>query len=489
MREKLINKLLLRITYYLRKIKYGLKNDRQYIFWTTSIFYFSLYFNLNNKTLLLAFFILIVIYYLRLKDFSLSTLFAWIASLPILVGKNYIVNLIPAITSVDIGININQVLNFMLLLLLIRDIRNKKINIKIDIPLILLSLFQLWMVISAITASRFPEISLTYALQGVFHIQGITILIPYIYIRYFLKDKSKFYLFFALFISGLMFESIWTIAQYLHKAPLGRSIEAAQSAVLFGYAVDEDIFQFRPLSTFAHANQLAIYLLPLTVWLFSKLYLKPSRVELFIFTVSVVSLILTWSRSSWISLSLGLLLLTYILEKKIGIKLKKRVKQKLLPLLAIGIILFPIIVNPRIQKSFYTFQNKAGGSARIQLMKESMELIREKPLFGTGIGMGVFEGFLFNPGGVLSYFPTIVHHAYVHLALEIGIVGFLLYLWFLIFAIKKAIKKIKLSKEEYNLLKIGALIGIISIIINQQMQPLYYIDTTLLVILLALIGV
>lgn len=463
------------------------------IFWITFIFYFSLLFNPNNKTLFLAFLVLAFLYYKYLKDFRFSLLLTTISSLIILVGKTYIIELIPPnpyiSTEYPTGFNtfivlqIKDILITGMLFIIIRDILvNKKISLPFAKPTFFLLLFYLWQILTSLIASKKPELSLIYCLQEA------TSFILFLYILlYGIKHKMFIKGLISIIIAMIFFEGILVGLQLLNHNHLGLVIEPAQEVELYGAGVDEDYFFYRPIGTFHHANSLAAFSLPF-------IFIFLAFINFFVFRLALVTsfliLVVSLGRSAWISFIFGLLLYLYFLEKKwklkiMTINIKKiwaglNLNYTFLLIFLLG--LFTYMISPRIINSFYLFNETGGGWTRIIMAKEALNLIEQYPIFGVGLAMGPVEVFNFDPRTIATHFFSGVHNGFLSLALESGLVGLCLFLIFIYFSMRGIINNLRKLNLEKRIISLGGITAIMALMINALFQPFFNFDFMWLII-------
>ena len=238
------------------------KNET-YVFWTTLVFYFTLWFiNPGNKIIVASFVFLILIYYYKIKDIRISLLLAYLASLIVFTGKRYLIELVaPGFFPEDVFpqghvlffiISPKHILIFFILLLLIKDfIKGKFKKFVINRVDVLVFLYFVWIVISDILGSIRPEISL------LFSVSGLHIFILYTALRVYRKSRVGFLaMAIALFASLIVFESLISLQQFMGRSPVFKNIEAQVDIDYFGHVADEPQFRYRPSGTFNHANEL-----------------------------------------------------------------------------------------------------------------------------------------------------------------------------------------------------------------------------------------
>ena len=461
-----------------------------YIFWATLIFYFLLFLNLNNKTLLLAFLILVFIYFFKIKNFRLSLLLTTISSLPFLIGKTYVFELIaanklnladyPSGYNFGFTFNVFIIFSFLLLVVILIDLfKRRKINLKFNHVSWIFLFFYIALFLSSLIFSQNPEISFWPFLNL------SAILAVFIFIRVY-NFKKLFIFLLAIFSAMVIFESCLVGLQYANKGSIGRSIEFSQETEIFGRGVDEDFFQYRPIGTFSHANELAAFLIPLLILLVASLYLKVafSNYLLVSFLLGLIALVSTLSRSAWLCFALSLFALAFIFEKrwKLSLNIPQKIKKKIFFIFLIVLILSLFFLLPRILKSFYSFGESGGFYTRMELIKESWRLFLRFPFFGVGLGLSPKLIFEQNPYGVMSYFPSAVHNGFLLLSSETGIISLVLFLFFIFFSIKKSLFLLLKNNDYARIMVIGSALAIFTILMNWLAQPLYATNLSFLVI-------
>ncbi|WP_330949194.1 O-antigen ligase family protein [Virgibacillus sp. MG-45] len=205
--------------------------------------------------------------------------------------------------------------------------------------------------------------------------------------------------------------------------------------ILFLHWVSLDFSQLRFKSIFRNPNYLGVLLL--TMLYFKIIAIKySSRIERFYFlSLIMINLLVMYSTNSRSPvLALIVILIVWILLKK---------KVKILPYLFLIVItlnsFFILIYIWLQQTSLGIFLNKLSieylgkslYSGRSILWEKIIQKIMEKPLWGYGVGI--------QPRELMDVRLT-AHNQYLQILLEVGILGFLLFL-FLIFVIWNALLK------------------------------------------------
>ena len=459
-----------------------------YTFWVTLGVYFLASFSPNNKILVLFFFFYFFLLYLLNKDLKKSLLFTYLATWPLRVGKTYEIELVsawqlglpwrPYGIANFIVISIKEVFIFLMLAFLIKDhLFYRKKVFKFDTFATILALYFLSLVIASLFGSIRPEISLIYSFFS------IEPLILYFYLRNYLKSKKRLiFNSLAILSSLVVIEGVLATLQFIKQNTIGLSIEISHEFLPLSMGVDEDIFTFRPLTTFYHANEFAQFLLPIIFilfpFIFSKFRKSGNKIYAFSFIIGFWSLLLSLSRSAWLSFFICILAFLFIVEKKWKIKLRLQEQVKRL-LFASQLILLPIMlffIVPRLVNTFYSLEIYGGAYTRLELIKKSLETITQFPIFGVGLGMDVFYTYQntlrSSDPSVLLTFPEAVHNGYLHLLSQTGIISSLFfYGCCLIFIRKIFINLVNAKTVRYRIFLLSTGLGLLALFFNNFFQP------------------
>jgi hypothetical protein len=471
---------LITLTNKFRKL---LKNNKVYIFAVTSTFYLLLWIvNPSNKIIAASFIFLLAIYYRKTKDFRLSLLITYFSSSIVLTGKQYVYELIPpGIYPLDLyprgylvslAISPKHLILSAMLILVIRDIvTNKKFNFKIDKIDLLLVLYFFWVILTDIIVSKRLGISLFYSLL---YMEGLVL---YIFTRFYILRKPRIYSFIIYVFMALVFvQSFVVFQQFQGSAPVGKSIESQTNIEYFGHSADELLFRYRPVGTLYHANMLGIWLVYFLSIFGVYILRKESKFISFIFTFGLITIVLTLSRSAWVSSLVSLLTALYIYEKikKKIIKIPRFIHKNKIGIILLTIGIFVFFVFPRLSKSIYSFgQDEGGGYLRTEQIIETTKLILLHPIFGTGSKMSLLEGLLSFPTGIFGKIPLFVHNWYMLIMIEHGVPALIFFLMFVILSLKRIYNIISLSNKTnlLELLSVGMFSGIVGLLIAGFFQP------------------
>lgn len=245
-----------------------------------------------------------------------------------------------------------------------------------------------------------------------------------------------------------LFSSALAITQFLLQHSIGGPFWYLGERTFYASTPAIATFSFggklllRPYATFPHPNVLAGFLALIIPWLLYHLVLvnvfKKGSLR-FLLSVSLVSaiiaLILTWSRAAWVVALLGALL---VLLTSPGILVKWLKKRKEAALIAFYLLLIISVITPSL---FANIQLLSGTSIieRRDLINASLSMIADKPLFGFGLHNSLPNLYKYLPrvAGLYAFQP--VHNMYLLVIIELGLVGFFLFLIFLISSYKKSL--------------------------------------------------
>ncbi|QQR78527.1 MAG: O-antigen ligase family protein [Candidatus Moraniibacteriota bacterium] len=148
-------------------------------------------------------------------------------------------------------------------------------------------------------------------------------------------------------------------------------------------------------------------------------------------TVLFLADILTFSRGGYIGLLSGWLIFLFLSWKDFSVSMKKGVGGALfLSFLAVSLLGQPVL--SRFGSSFTLAD--ASSTERIVLWQEALGYILDRPLLGTGLG-----NYIVVARPMLdTHAPFYAHNLYLDIALEIGILGLMLFLAIYLYALRQA---------------------------------------------------
>ncbi len=174
---------------------------------------------------------------------------------------------------------------------------------------------------------------------------------------------------------------------------------------------------------------------------------KKKLLWLFLFLLSIFSLILTLTRSAWIGVICGLLLIIILYRPKL-----------LVPFLILS-ILIAFISPESIKKRFIsTFDPKDETvKERIYMAKAGLKIISKYPIFGTGLDTAKIAYKKFKPPEAVRDVPHL-HSNIFQIGAELGIPALSVWLLFIIFSFLDNYKVWKFSSKNFT--KFSGLAGV-----------------------------
>jgi hypothetical protein len=216
-------------------------------------------------------------------------------------------------------------------------------------------------------------------------------------------------------------------SKFLFQYGYGRNGRLPVSYYLSGFGSMQ-----RVVSTFASPNTFAIVIVIACLYFLISLILKQGNklLDAFLFLTTIVTLTLTFSRSSWIALLLSSSILVFLLFYNTGFLLyiKKNYKKVISYILLISFILLAVnFSNLNIVKNVKKYINNTitlkDTSARghITSLDKSINFIKENPL-GIGVGKSGPKSVKFQDKLLNS------ESSYFIIGFDLGICGILIYL-------------------------------------------------------------
>jgi len=285
-----------------------------------------------------------------------------------------------------------------------------------------------------------------------------------------IENRKEFDSFIKLFFISSFFISIYTLFHY--------------------YEFISYLKEFGPvISTIGQKNWTSNYLaLVFPIMLSFFLLEKSKRKKIFysiFLSIIYATLMICQSRGIWISISLTSIFAIYIIFKFKIIKIFKENQKWLIILLLIFIVITIIYStdNP-LNKSAITVPRRALSTfdeqepsinTRLLIWKTTLEMIKEKPIFGLGIGTFKLH-YLDYQAKYLKENPNYIkysgkareaHNEYLQIWSELGIIGLSLFLFFILVFYSLVINYIKQKGSiEKKIIIFGIIVGITCFLIH-----------------------
>jgi len=241
-------------------------------------------------------------------------------------------------------------------------------------------------------------------------------------------------------------------------------------------------------STFGNPNYLASYLCMIIPLTFSLFILNSSKYVKILFgtflIVFYICLILTFSRSGWVSSLISSFFVLLLVGRKV-------IFQNKIYLLSLLIILFITTMVFSKCKSIIAGESISPGERaisiknirypsieqRLRIWDRTLYILRNHILIGTGLdtfeyvfhkyGNFEFQKFQYKISKGREIYIDRAHNEVLDISVSLGIFGLFVYLWVTIILFKKIIKEISKGKDNYKL-SIGLISAVLSILIQNQ---------------------
>lgn len=397
-----------------------------------------------SKSIVLVGGIITIIGLVIRNDFEKNLIIIFFFCLPFTIRYILNNNLINENRSVPIlsAINLLDLLIIAFAILIIIEFRNReKTNITIKYTIILFGVYSVFSVFFALNKNA--------AIYGLMrNIKAIIIFIFFAY--YFNIDK---YLNTIIKIIGISIniQLVVALLQILNNGAIGLSF-LGESSNVFRSGVNG--FERGASGTFNHPNILAIYCaIMLPLFLFNKISSNKKNIMNVYFTViTLVTIIITNSRTA-ILLSI-IIVTTWIISvlKRENFTVIKKVWiiYGILSIIIVSIVFMPSIYEKIINRIFYS-DSISQISGRLEHSSSAFQYIKDRPWFGFGINNNIDVYKLYYP---ISYHNEFIlqhpiHNTYLLNMVEIGLVGFLIFILFIIQNYIILLKIIRKRKFKY----------------------------------------
>jgi len=304
-------------------------------------------------------------------------------------------------------------------------------------------------------------------------VQLIIIYLIFFYFGNAIETESEVKYVIIFILVGVFLESILGLFQYISGTALGLDFLGGRKNQLFFQSLRGPLS--RVSGTLGHPNDLARYLIIFNP-LFISLFFMPALKKIYrilcvaLFLLSLSTLAFTLSRSGW-----GSFLIAMFIFFILGIKAKFfSLRKAIISMLFIGIIIYAFhgLIYSRLTSNDY-----GSARARILSIKVALNIIKAHPFFGIGINN--YTEVMHNYDDTseqISYITTYgVHNSYFLIASEIGVVGLLFFLCFIILIIKEGIKAIIPQDKFINYVICGAIAGISAFLISISFGPIHLV--------------
>lgn len=382
--------------------------------------------------------VLVCIIHLKVRNLFISGFLVYLFSLPVLLpNKFYSLVVIPGWKLflphlkigliVQYGVLLAHVLLACCLLFVVRDLwrgRKKIPWVSAMLPILLPAVFfGLFTLPTASYRSPLPTLSLTWTIQYMQY-YVVAFLVVVVFIMY----RTHFRLLYTTVLASLGLEFAVGMLQFIRQSSAGLPIETT-TQVVFSRGLDENNAIYRISGTLFYSNQLALIAFYFAVFLFLALMHTRKTVYGAGIAAAGILVLLTQSRSVWISLSLIALWAGIAYKKELALIFRRVNGKRLLLYGALFAAACSYIYIPRILLSFNTAFQGTGPAIREKMIEEGVEAFLYSPLLGYGAGTNEYILNALSPKGYTAVFPVAVHMALLQLTLEVGLAG--VFFWIL----------------------------------------------------------
>ena len=185
-----------------------------------------------------------------------------------------------------------------------------------------------------------------------------------------------------------------------------------------------------------------------------------------LFLILTFCLIFSYTRAAWFGFLAGMLFFSFLQSKKLF--------AFFLVIIICGVFLLPASVKNRLKQ--IDSMEKVTANHRIALWKESISIVEDWPILGTGLNTYTIVGphYKIHPQG--GIYP---HNSYLHMSAEIGLLGLAAFLWFLWamfgrgLGLLQCLQRLTKTKSKDYILILGLMAGLLAFLVNA------FFDTTL----------
>ncbi|MGM0378130.1 MAG: O-antigen ligase family protein [Bacillota bacterium] len=250
------------------------------------------------------------------------------------------------------------------------------------------------------------------------------------------------------------FTGVYALYQYFIGVPMKS-----------GWVDPSSGIDIRVFSTFENPNLFAEYLIMILPIIYSLFFIVKSNFEkiilLTITFVLFISLIFTYSRGGWIGCIIGIIVFIFLYKPHYIIGMI---------FLAIGSLNF---LPQRFLKRILSIGSlkDASNYYRMQIWEKSLEIIKDFPLTGVGLGYKSFREISLKY--IYEYDPFHAHNTYIELAIEIGLIGLALFILLGLGLFKLTLRSLDMDNKK-GLLVLGLFSGLISLMAHGAAEHVLY---------------
>jgi putative inorganic carbon (hco3(-)) transporter len=182
------------------------------------------------------------------------------------------------------------------------------------------------------------------------------------------------------------------------------------------------------------------------------------------FILGFIALIYTFSRGGVLSLVIGLIVSSFCLFLRGSFKVRKRLLAASACFVFLFLISLPIITVRNLETDQGSAQN------RIPMFQVAINIVKENPIFGTGLNSYSEIMHRYDPNHLISGFEFPVHNVYLFIAAEVGIPGLIFFVLFIANVVCKLISIIGKTSQTMSAISAGLLGGIFAVLLHGMVE-------------------
>lgn len=324
--------------------------------------------------------------------------------------------------------------------------------------------------VSQVISLLLPSVFLVYCFWNIIRTWTIRQLL--IYLR-----RIIFYSFLFVFVYGFVeFVAIQANSEFLKKLLLSLN---------FLPFVNKEAFYVQRISSVSfEVPSLGNYLIFVAGWLFS--YVLTMKRKGLSLIPTVLLLILTVISGARAAMVIVLLQFVLFLIGLFSVKRYRKVRYHIIQIGLVGSLLIAVLIGGKIAKKmngqldFFSVENNISNQTRYGMQYASLKVFADHPITGVGFGQNAFHKQKYYPDWAVTnnyefeewylnehipQFPP-DFNIYTRLLAETGIVGFLLFLSFLVLCLKRTYQCMEKGKQEEKVLGLILFISFVGFAVN-----------------------
>jgi O-antigen ligase len=190
--------------------------------------------------------------------------------------------------------------------------------------------------------------------------------------------------------------------------------------------------------------------------------------------VSVLALIVTYSRGSWLVFALILMFMLPLLPtRRLGVVQGGWIGKTVILLCVFAALAAPLYghVYTRL-----TADDRGSAYSRLTMARVALRIIEDNPLFGVGLGNyeNVMDRYDQGPERAHQDFPWPVHNIYLNITAEIGLLGGFCFLFVGLLAVWQGVRAMRAADPFLRAAAIGLMIGLVGFLLvgMKELGPL-----------------